>query len=312
LTASAAQPSAVRKALESQPEEIGMQRSAYAVAIPLGLCLVGPLRAGEVGERDFPATLTIDDPAVEDEASLPILLHGPSGAGAGRANDFDFEIDKIIADGLEIAINDTYAAPEPAGTRRGYGWQDFTTSLKYELIEDEPTEIITSVGLVRSWGGTGAASAGGDPTSSTTPMVYVGKGMGDLSEDWLRPIAVTGTLGYQIPDRPRGEARPLDFGLSVQYSLPYLTETVGRAVPEPVAGLSPLVELSYTTPTVRGGGTTTEGTVAPGVIYTNDVIQFGLEALVPLTRATGHGVGIAAQFHVYFDEIDPALAARLF
>ena len=289
-----------------------MHRSAYAMAIPLGLLVAGPLRAGEVGERDFPATLIIDDPAVEDEASLPILLHGPAGRGAGRANDFDFEIDKIVADDLEIAVNDTYAAPEPAGTRRGYGWQDFATSVKYELIEDEPSEIITSIGLVRAWGGTGAVSAGGDPAGSTTPMVYFGKGMGDLSTDWLRPLALTGTLGYQISDDGRGDPRLLGLGFSVQYSMPYLSEIVGRKLPELVDGLNPLIELSYTTPTGRAGTVTTEGTAAPGVIYTNDVIQFGLEALIPLTRATGHGVGIAAQFHVYFDEIEPALATRLF
>jgi hypothetical protein len=39
--------------------------------------------------------------------------------------------------------------------------------------------------------------------------------------------------------------------------------------------------------------------------------QFGIEAMIPMTRATGRGLGVTAQFHVWLDHFFPtALAGR--
>jgi hypothetical protein len=33
--------------------------------------------------------------------------------------------------------------------------------------------------------------------------------------------------------------------------------------------------------------------------------QFGIEAMIPMTRATGKGLGVTAQFHVWLDYFFP-------
>ena len=42
------------------------------------------------------------------------------------------------------------------------------------------------------------AALDNDDTSSTTPTIFWGKGFGDLPIGFLRPLALTGTLGYSI------------------------------------------------------------------------------------------------------------------
>jgi hypothetical protein len=41
---------------------------------------------------------------------------------------------------------------------------------------------------------------GNNDSSSTTPTIFWGKGFGDLPIGFLRPLALTGTFGYQIAD----------------------------------------------------------------------------------------------------------------
>ena len=49
----------------------------------------------------------------------------------------------------------------------------------------------------------------------------------------------------------------------------------------------------------------TTGTVNPGVIYVADKYQLSVEALIPVNRASGHGVGVIGQLHLYLDDIFP-------
>ena len=63
-----------------------------------------------------------------------------------------------------------------------------------------------SLGVSREFARTGATGANGaaldnDDTSSTTPTIFWGKGFGDLPIGFLRPLAITGTLGYTIADK---------------------------------------------------------------------------------------------------------------
>ena len=60
------------------------------------------------------------------------------------------------------------------------------------------------LGLIVDWGGTGATNSGiGTPYSLLTPTYYFGQGFGELPDTvgWLRAVAVTGQIGYQIPTR---------------------------------------------------------------------------------------------------------------
>ena len=66
----------------------------------------------------------------------------------------------------------------------------------------------------------------------------------------------------------------------------------------------PLVEFAAVTPFNRGGGPTL-GTVQPGVIWAGQYFQIGAEAILPMNRDSGHGIGGVVQFHIYLDDSFP-------
>jgi hypothetical protein len=74
--------------------------------------------------------------------------------------------------------------------------------------------------------------------------------------------------------------------------------------------VTPLVEFAFTTPATGGSGTPPMGTIAPGFLYSGDVYQIGLEALIPANRASGTNVGVIAQVHLFFDDIFPTTLGR--
>lgn len=185
-----------------------------------------------------------------------------------------------------------------------------------------------SVGLSVEWGGTGAQSVGADPFNTYTPTVYFGKGFGDLPDtlSWIRPVAVTGQIGYAIPGRrstttfgidpdsgdptidTEFHPRVLNWGGSIQYSMPYLkSAVVDLGLPDFVNRLVPLVEATFQTPVSNTftSGTATTGTINPGFIWVGNTFQVGIEALIPINRQSGTNVGVIAQLHFYLDDIDP-------
>ena len=74
----------------------------------------------------------------------------------------------------------------------------------------------------------------------------------------------------------------------------------------PFNRLIPLVEFSMQSPVNRGGGVTT-GAINPGIIWSGQYCQFGIEALIPVNSHTGHNIGVVAQMHFYLDDIFPRL-----
>jgi hypothetical protein len=272
---------------------------------------------GIAGDRVFPATLTIDDPAVGDELSLPTFSTIHNGAAAdgsapgSREFDVGAEWDKTITESFGLAINLDYTHLFQDGGGEVGGWQDVVLTAKYQAYVNPEHEFMASVGVIRDLGGTGAAAVvnnGG--IGSTTPTVYFGKGLGDLPIGDLRPLAVTGELGYQVSDQSSVSANQWNVGWSLQYSIPYLQQHVqDLGLPALVAGLTPLVEVNLVIPSGAGGGQTT-GTIAPGLLYDADTWQFGVEALIPATRATNTGVGMIAQLHFFLDDIFPTTLGK--
>jgi hypothetical protein len=143
-----------------------MPRLFFAVPVRLAIAMtgVGPVHAhGQVGDREFPATLTIDDPAVKDEASVPTFIY--SGDSSGDETDLNFDVDKRIIESFGFGIQEGYTVLNPAGDKSRFGWQDLTTTLKYQAITDPAHEFLLSVGVVREWG------AQAPSRSAPTPMV---------------------------------------------------------------------------------------------------------------------------------------------
>ena len=78
--------------------------------------------------------------------------------------------------------------------------------LKYKIYVNPEHEFMLSLGVFREFGRTGAtgdtaAALDVDQTGSTTPTIFWGKGLGDLPIGLLRPLAITGTLGYSVADQ---------------------------------------------------------------------------------------------------------------
>jgi hypothetical protein len=284
-----------------------------------------------VGNRFFPATLTIDDPGVNDEMSLPTVDSFKTGdVPPVRQRDVSSDFSKRITQDFAISFGSTYTflGPTDPTAAGANGFQNLETTFKYRVFRDPVHEFVMSVGLTVEWGGTGAANVGAESFNTYTPTIYFGKGFGDLPDtlSWFRPLAVTGQVGYAIPGRnstttfsldPDSGAltadtefnpRILNWGGSIQYSMPYLKSSViDLGLPEFINHLIPLVEANLQTPisNTLTSGTLTTGTINPGVIWVGRKFQVGLEALIPINRQSGTNVGFIAQLHLYLDDIDP-------
>jgi len=86
----------------------------------------------------------------------------------------------------------------------------------------------------------------------------------------------------------------LVWGGSLQYSMPYLkSNIVDLNLPDFLNRLIPIVEVSLQTPVANTltSGTVTTGTINPGVIWAGKYFQVAAEAIIPVNRASGTGVG---------------------
>jgi hypothetical protein len=299
-----------------------------------GVALV-PLHQGAahiiVGNRFFPATLTVDDPGVNDEFSLPTVDSFNTGdIPPVRQRDISTEFSKRITEYFAISFGATYTFlgpvdPTAAGAN---GFQNLETTFKYQAFTNPEHEFVMSLGLSVEWGGTGSSTVGAEAFNTYRPTLFFGKGLGDLPDtlSWLRPVAITGQVGYAIPERnftttfgvdpdtgaPTADTkfhpRVLNWGGSIQYSMPYLKSSVEDVgLPDFINHLIPLVEASLQTPVANTltSGTLTTGTINPGVIWVGNTFQVGVEALIPINRQSGSNVGVIAQLHLYLDDIDP-------
>lgn len=279
---------------------------------------------GIAGSRIFPATLTIDDPAVGDELSLPSFVYQPGGPAT--ESDFGGEWDKRLTENFGLAFNTRYRVihqPADAGGNL-YGWDDPVITAKYRVFTSETHEAMASIGVQKEFGGVGATDHRlADTAGWTQPTLYFGKGMGDLpaSLGLLRPFAVTGELGYQRADERTqtfadgSQAHNPDFwniGFSIFYDLSYLrSQVTDYGLPEFANHLIPIVEFSYASPaSASHEGATTTGSIAPGLLYEGGSYQIGIEALIPATRASGNQTGFIAQLHFYLDDLFPTTLGK--
>ena len=286
-----------------------------------------------VGNRMFPATLAIDDPGVADELSLPTVAVSKTGdVPPVKQLDISGEYSKLITEDFAVSFSPTWThlyAPGGPNSVGASGFQNIETTFKYRVFKNAEHEFVASVGLNIEWGGSGAQDVGADRFTTYTPMVYFGKGFGDLPADmgWARPFALTGQLGYAIPsasttltvDPDTGDVdtafnpRVLVWGASLQYSLPYLkSAVVDLGLPDFINHLIPLVEASLQTPVGNtfSSGTVTTGTINPGVIWVGKYYQVGVEAMIPVNRQSGSNVGAIAQLHFFLDDIFPNSIGR--
>ena len=272
-----------------------------------------------VGARFLPATLATDDPCVADEMSLPTVAWSKT-ADVPPASQWDLGVDfsKRITENFGVTVSQGWTSIRQADGTLMQGFGNFETTFQYQVLKDREHELAILAGLIVDWGHTGSTGSGfATDYSLVTPTLYFGKGFGDLpsSFGWFRAFAVTGQVGYQIPttsfDFTQNAFIPqqLVYGASLQYSMPYLkSEIIDLGLPDFIDHLIPIVEMSLTTPVANNIGNpyTTTGTVNPGVIWVGSYFQVELEAMIPINRQSGTGVGVIGQLHLYLDDMFPS------
>jgi hypothetical protein len=293
--------------------------SALALAcagfIPIFTPIIAPNASAHViaGDRVFPVTLTFDDPGVSDEATLPQFIWQPDSG----SNDYrlQWEYDKTITPTTALIYNQGFDQLQQKGSKTHTGFENAAVTGKWQALTIPDHEFVVSLGVIREFSGNvQTVNIGGDQYGATSPTLYFGKGLGDLPIGVFRPLAITGELSYNIPDRRENldasnNGSPFSWtgSLSLQYSIPYLESQVkDHGLPSVIRGLIPTVELDWSSPASGpASGNPMQLTVAPGFIWLGQTFQAGLEALIPANSATGHHVGAILQVHYFFDDLFP-------
>ena len=309
--------------------------AAVTIAAGLAVLFVTPETIsahGFAGSRFFPATLSTDDPFVNDELSLPTVssIVTPDEGGT-RDTEISADIAKRITPNFGVEISESYINLQPHGERSANGFGNLELGAKYEFFENDEHEAMLSLGGDVEIGGTGNQRVGADTFSTWTPALFFGKGFGDLPNGLalLKPLAVTGVVGVAIPTSASSrtvtandttgereieiERHPdvLEWGFALEYSIIYLQEQVKDiGLRFPFDRLIPLVEFPFETPLNRGPEGQTTGTINPGVIWSGKYFQVGAEAVIPINSRTGSDVGFIAQVHFYLDDLFPNSLGR--
>ncbi|MBI3637047.1 MAG: hypothetical protein HY216_12690 [Candidatus Rokubacteria bacterium] len=307
-------------------------KSTRAIAeLALGLVALGssPLAAQEqIGRRVFSDTLVISEPFVEDELSLPSILHirRPRAGDQPRtlATVVDAEIKKRLTPNLELSVAGTWDRLAPDRGAQRTAFDNLDIGLKYQFFRSDAHEAVASVALEWEVGGTGSRAVGAESFHTLSPTLLFGRGLGDLPDGLaaLRPVAVSGALGGILPIGPavaRGatiegntalvpgkESQPhaVTWGLVLEYSLSYLKTNVRDiGLPAPLSQLVPLIEFDFQTPVDRESAGKTTGTINPGIVWVGSTVQVGIEAVIPANDRTGVNVGVRAFVRFALDEI---------
>jgi hypothetical protein len=132
----------------------------------------------------------------------------------------------------------------------------------------------------------------------------------------LRPFAITAEFSTTSPGEAVTASVPnvstFNWGFTLQYSLPYFNSHVAAIDNDFLKHLIPVAEFAFQTPIHNGGaaGQPQTGFFQPGAVYITDKWQLALEAMVPMTGASGHGVGVIGQIDFYLDDIFPDSLGR--
>lgn len=305
------------------------RKTAVLAGALLWIAAGGAFAHGFAGKRFFPATLATDDPFVADELSLPTVSRRKTGASgdepATLETDTSVDFTKRVTPNFGVGLGATWVSQKPDGGDAVSGFDNFAANVKYQFYKSDEHETIASVGVDWDIGNTGAKRIIGDDTFHTlTPTLFAGKGFGDLPDSlpYLKPFAITGTLGVALPTRSSTTTvaddgtetttknpNVLNVGFALEYSLLYLQSFVKDVgLSEPFNRLIPLVEVSMQKP-LDGSGPTT-GTVNPGVLWAGRYMQLGLEAIIPMNKATGGKTGVLFQIHFFMDDLFPKSIGR--
>jgi hypothetical protein len=288
---------------------------------------------GIAGNRFFPGTLAFDDPAVADEAIVPLYssLKHPAEVGDGDVvdNAVNWSVFRLLTPKLGIGVDSGWVSRNWVGSQRS-GFDITSVDLKAEIYRNDLHEALVSAGVAWGFGHTGAQGIAANAPDLIAPGVFFGKGFGDLPDylSWLRPFGVSGAVSVAHPlaggtstniglDSQTGQLGPLPtrnvdiwhWGFAVEFSTLYLTNryTPGKLPKEePLNQLVPLVEFAFDS----AQGSKTFATMNPGLSYVAVTWQIAAEAIIPLNGATGRSVGARAQLLLFLDDLIPSVFGK--
>ena len=276
-------------------------RALPAIAVVCAFIPVGAHAHAIAGQRLFPSTLTFDDPGIG--AELPLVFSHVRADGVTQ-DDLGIAVTKPVTQNFSLIAGTDYVGVSQAGAPASYGWGNFEFGGVWQVYRNAASESIGSFSISRSFAHTGSRATR-DDFSTWSPAFNFGQGFGNAHADWLRPFALTGSLGLDLPN-DRNEPRMLNWGLSLQYSVPYLQNFVKYAgIKAPLDKIIPIIELPMQTCLDRGCHGQTTGYLAPGVIWIGRFVQWGFELQIPVNRRTGNAVGVMFGFDFYLDDLAP-------
>src|SRR4029453_7865013 len=130
------------------------QSAAVLILVVVTLALPFPAAGhGFAGARFFPATLSTDDPFVNDELSLPTVLTIETAEGHETAIAVD--IAKRITPNLGIELGEDVIDLNPKHEHEASGFGNLELSAKYQFFTSAEHEAILSLGAEVEIGGTG-------------------------------------------------------------------------------------------------------------------------------------------------------------
>lgn len=255
------------------------------------------------GMRVFPATMGFDDPGVADEA--PLLFNHIKAGGVDQ-DMLSFGVAKTLTKSFGISLATDYQWLNQKDAPQQNGWDNLTVGAQYQLFRNGPHEAIGMLAFYDAIANTGSGGVGSN-YSTYTPEFAWGKGFGDLPRSMadLRPLALTGMVADSIPSDPT-VPNTLNWAFSLQYSIPYLQDFVKyMGIKAPFNNMVPIVEFPMQTCLDRGCGSQTTGYINPGVIWVGAYGQVGIEAQIPINRATGRHVGVLVGVDLYWGDLFP-------
>ena len=277
-----------------------------------------------IGQRIFPATLTIDDPGVDDEMALPTINYTYNADGS-QSYSWNLFYGKRITSDLEVYIDSSFLHQI---NPRLNGWTGIETAVKDQVMVNTEHEFVVSLAVAEEWGASGTPGIANQYTL-ITPKVYIGKGFGDLENEWLRPIAVTGEVSYVVPTHPLDVAgvdafgnvlfnqapTTVVYGATLQYSLQYMNAYVHEIDgPEILRHLVFDVEAQFSTPVSNIGPSNigaipgtheTTGVAGPGLYYLAHDYELGIYGAFPINQGSGKHPGVFAIVDFFLDDLFP-------
>lgn len=267
---------------------------------------------GFAGKRFFPATLSVEDSFVAPELDFLYSNNKVPGEEGGDiyASGLSAEFAKPLTRDFQLSVGADYLHLNPVDGPAANGFDNFEVGAKYQVFIDADTESALAIGVDADLGGTGSHHLGVESYSVIAPAIYYSKGFGNLSTGWLRPFAITAQAAPTFPTNS-DEPHTLEWGVTLQYSLPYLEDFVkDTGLPAPFRNLIPIIEFPMETCLDRGCDGHTTGTIDPGVIWVGKYSQLAVELMIPVNHDSGSHVGFLLQYHLYLDDIIPSWSVR--